>query len=308
MTDTIKTKTIAQILDPESFDDGQAVSRVTGVITTIFDPKKGEDYEYQSAKLKDDTGEIEISFSKCSQPKSAKGQPVTFTSVKTAHGVQGVKVADSTYTSKKTNETVSKRILKITPTCEIVYEGGALAQPASTPAPAGKAQSSQPQPQGSRFQTDMLNDLADLQLSCFLQTITKIGAAIEKEGMVVSDHMDNVCSMATSLFIQSERAGLANMWRAGAVKAVTYPPTPKDPSQWRECYVPKGKLQGKTLAEVPDADLLALFSYYDGKKDNGAFAENVYRAAHDRGILPKSEPKSDPDPVDSDDDSDEIPF
>lgn len=302
----IKSKTVAQVLDKDTYEAGTVISRISGTITGIFDPKKGGDWEYQSAKLKDDTGEIEISFSKCSQPKSAKGKKVTLTSVDTAHGKQGIKIEDSEYTNKE-GVTVKKRLLKITPTCQIQYEGESPSENAGQSAGRNPVSSpTQPQrPSGQRFQGDILNDMADLQEQCFIQ----VAARMNELTKVMTPHemMQIVGPMSTSLFIQCERVGLINLWQAGLEKKIAYPPAPKNPADWALCVVPKGQFAGKTLAEVPDADLLKFFSYYNDKEDNGDFAECVYKAVSDRDILPKKKPEPKVPDLDPSED-DDIPF
>jgi hypothetical protein len=222
---------------------------------------------------------MKVSFSSNTQPESAKGRMVTITSSKSEqHGWQGIKVVDSEYQSKKTNETVKERVLRITATAKVEFDGGAPAQTGSDPRPQGGGSSGPTQPaRPSKHPLLMLQDIIALH-----------GRVVDLVNEIYKEQAKT--EYYATVFIEACRQGL--QW--DAVKELskpivkTYPPAPKDPNQWKECIIPKGSNEGKTLAEISDEDLMKLHTYYDNhdtpKVANGPFAECVYQAARDRKL------------------------
>jgi hypothetical protein len=283
-----KIKTIKELLDKEEFPAGAVVMAVAGEITGLFKIRKGTgssgDYEYQNGKLKDATGEIEVCFSKCSQPDSAKGKKVTITSKTTNHGFQGIKIEDDSY--EKDGETKHKRILKITPSADIVFVGGAPTGSTQSGGQAGPAQSGGGQTSGfdlSKHPLVIVDDIAALHSVI----VDVVSSQYEKSSEALRQ------SYTATLFIEACKTGCAvDFIKRYKKPKAGYPAPPSDPSKWKECILPKGPFEGKTLADVPDDKLLEYYNYYMEKKDEGNMAKCVYQAAKDRDLLPKDEPQT----------------
>lgn len=298
MSDTSKAVTIKEILDTDKYDDQQIVKCVSGTIIGIFDPTKGTgangEWEYQNGTLKDATGQIKVSFSKCSQPKSAKGKKITMSSFKTEkHGWQGVKVADSSY--EKDGKTVNERVLKITPTATIEYEGGAPSESSSSTGGSGKPGQSQPQTV-SKYEHDLsihpaliVGNILSLHLAVHKQVTAEYPI---KKGEVSEETQR---AYVSSVFIESVKqgAGIDYVRRQAkpAPPLAGYPPPPEDPSEWKTCIMPKGNYEGKTIADIPDDKLLEYYNKYQEAKSQSALAKCIYQAAEDRKILPQDEPE-----------------
>lgn len=280
---------ILTVKDVEGMDDGDIVKCIQGTITAIYEAKKGDTYEYQNGLLKDATGTVAICFSKCSQPLSAKGREVILTSHKTEKfGWQGVKIEDQRF--EKEGKQVTKRVLKITPTASIEYQGAPPAADQAKGAAPGKATSTAP----AKHPLAILDDLID----CYSVCLTRVRA--DYPDIPFEDQR----AIATTIFIEGNKGyGLSNDFnvRANAdPNAKPEPPaeseSPAEPERpvkeakapdeaWRKVVIPKGLYKGKTLAEVPEEKLKELFNYYDTNGDNSPMAEAVYAAAFARGVV-----------------------
>jgi hypothetical protein len=311
-----KPISISRILDKEEFPDDMTVMCVKGTLIKLFPQKAGTHptsgaWCFQNGTLKDDTGEIEVSFSKCTQPDSAKGQEVTIECFQTdKHGWQGLKVKDESYL--KDGQTVKKRKLHVTPTATITYANGKPAanqqQPPAEPgkptgAGTGGGQSSgggQPWVPINAHPEPALADIMKLHRRCHDLVTENYG-----EGGFPPEYVAQVFIQATR-----EKLHLNYIARAKAEVPKNYPPAPRDPHQWKECVIPKGEHEGKTLSEIPDEVLLNLFSYYDSKGANTPFAECVYQASRDRNVIPPPPPPkaAEKDPDLDPDAEDDIPF
>lgn len=281
---------LSRILNPDEFPDKAIVMSVTGKLVSLYDANKGEgadgEYEFQNGVLEQGGKKIKIVFSKCSQPKTARGKEITILSAKTdKFGWQGVKVEDRSW--NKDGEDHHERQLKVTPTAEISYGGAS-----STGTPTGGSQtgggqagSGQAAPQQRKATGHPLPILKDnLALHGAIASLVN-----EKYGAMPAEFQQ---SAIATLFIEAARQGLCWDFEKAAAAPLPkkYPPVPTDPKEWKNCVLSKGKNEGKTLAEISDADLLAMFSYYDEKQDNSALAECVYEAARSRDVLPKPKP------------------
>ncbi len=295
---------ISKILDPDEFADKAIIMCIEGTLTKLYDATTGDDYEYQNGEFKDSTGKtIKITFSKCTQPSTAKGKKVTISAVKSdKHGWQGLKVEDKTYTSK--GKEVSERIIKVTATAQIEY-GGASSNEGSGSSGSGKPQSvgtgsgTQSQPKSDIHPKKAIGDM--LLLHVAITTLVN-----ETYGEKISDAAKQ--GAVATLFIESAKQGLVWDFEKRNAKELPkqYPPAPKDPKDWKNCVIPKGEFEGKTLEELPEDRLLELFNVLDDKGSNTPFAECVYQAAKDRDVLPKDDPKQ---PESSDEpEEDSIPF
>lgn len=263
----------------EDYDDGQVVLCIAGTITGLYEAKKGETtngpWEFQNGTMKDAEGtEIGISFSKNTQPMTAKGKKVTIRSVKSdQHGWNGVKVEDQKYTPKGKDEEVTKRVLKITASAEIIYDGGAAQKP-SNPAQSKPSDTSNTHPE------NVLADIVNLHTRC----AHYIGQAYPDSGEgAISPEARQ--AFVSSVFIQACRQGLDLNYMDRASKPVPpkITPAPSDPKQWATCMIPTGSKAGKTLKELDDEQMKKL---YDSCKDSKtAFGKCVQQAAEDRGLL-----------------------
>lgn len=291
-----------RIQDPNEFSDGDIIKCARFKIKKLFSKirKGGEGerkYEFQDGVAVDGEGtEMAICFSKCTQSASAEGKWVTVRSKKTDHGPQGIKFEINSY--EKDGETVRKKLIKITPAAEIEYEGGGGGEATKGgPSSAPQSQGHSPGPARSNVHPkEALRDMIDCHKAvAFLVNENYKDASEEfRQGSI------------NTLFIECAKQGLIFDFAKRYAKSII-PPPPKDPKQWKECFIPKGEFEGKTLADLPDDKLLELFSALDSKGSNTPFAECVYQAARDRDILPKPErPPEDAalDPAPEDD----IPF
>lgn len=109
-----------------------------------------------------------------------------------------------------------------------------------------------------------------------------------------------------TIFIEAAKQGCVLDYRERAKKPVVkqYPPAPKDPAQWKEAFIPSGDAAGKKLSEVPKEYVKKLFDFFNERGDNTPFANCVYRAAEDLGLVNRT-PAPDPD---LDAAPDDIPF
>lgn len=272
----MKVITIDEIKDKETFSDKEIVKLVKGKITKLFNPRKGgsgdDHWEYQSGELMDVTGKIEISFSKCSQPMSAKGQDVTFESQKTDNfGWQGVKVEDSEYDNKE-GEHVKKRILKITPTANIIYAGGT--PQGSTGESKGETSKQQPSNVNTK---QAFSDLVALYKSCYSE-------ALNLDTEITKNPQALVAATAT-MFIESCRQGLAFDFQVKfsnkppkkdkeeekeeeegkEEKKEKKPPVEMSPAELKKIKIPKGEHAGTLVKDLPYEKLKDLYDAYAEK-------------------------------------------
>lgn len=286
----------------EDYDDGQIVQTIQGTISKLFPAKKGTssngEWEFQNGKMKDSEGtEIDISFAKNTQPMTAANKKVTIRSIKTdQHGWNGIKVEDQSYTPANATEPVTKRVLKITATADIVYDGGdggVSSQPENRPSGNAGAQS---QPSGEwkggcmpymphDIHPEMgIADIAHLHSKC-VNTVEMMYPLGAKKGEGIPDEMRQ--SFIASLFIESCRQGLQVNYMARASKPVPpkINPPPADPKDWKLCQIPKGEHAGKTLDKLDEGTLT---KYYDDVKDrDGKLANCIKQAFEDLGYLAK---------------------
>jgi len=288
-------------------DDGDNVKCIRGTITKLFPIKKGDGgsgpYEYQNGEFRDEAGDtIDVTFSKCSQPESAKGQLVTITSVKNdSHGWLGIKIADNTYEKEVegVKKPVTKRILKIVPSAVINYANGAPA--ANGPAQTGGGAATQSRPAHTSQHPDLvLKDLIFLHSKCTDLVEQLYGGESGKTPEFRQ-------AATASIFIQGCKEGLHYNFeeRIKAPIPKQYPKPPADPKDWDACVVPKGEFEGKTLKELPDGKLRDLYTALKKSDSETPFAKCVYQAAKDRNVLEKPKPPTDPD---LDPPEDDIPF
>lgn len=309
MSNTAAPVPIKNVLDPNAYADQMPVMCVRGTITKLYQAKTGEGgsgpYSFQNAELKDATGTIKVTFSSNEQPMSCKGKVVTIRAFKSdKHGWVGLKVEDREF--EQNGEPKQERQLKVSGTAEIEYAGattgggggGGGGNAANTKQPPAKANGGTDTAKPPRHPRLFLEDAVALYCDIVALVNEKFQDA-HPEGAV------------STLFIEAAKNGIVYDYKAQAAKPlpVKYPPTPTDPSEWRKCYIPSGELAGKTLEQISDEKLNALFDYYDGKGANTPLAECVYQAARDRGLLPPPEPPPAP-PSDPDLDvpPDDIPF
>lgn len=295
MSDKPNPIPFSRLLNKDEFSKGDVVRAVKGTIKKLFSNiRKGGDgdrtYEYQDGILVDGEGkEIKITFSKCTQPSSAVGKSVYIRAISTENGTKGITL----------EEYEGKRSIKITPSAEIEYSGGGGGGGAAGTGGSSSAQSqhSPGMAKSNVHPKEALKDMIDCHAAVALLVNEKYQDAPDafKQGSV------------NTIFIECCKAGLVADFAKRYAKKV-YPPPPKDPAQWKECVMSSGQYEGKTLAEIPDADLLKYFEYYDKKEDNSPLAECIYQAARDRNILPKPEPEPGQDPDLDPPPEDDIPF
>lgn len=293
-------------------EDADNVKCIKGTITKLFDAKKGQgdsgDWEYQNGEFKDENGDsIKICFSKCSQPKGARGRPVVITSIKSEqHGWLGIKVEDKSY--EKDGEPVKERTLKITPSAEIVFKGEAPSETGSGGGGGGGKPSSNTGGGGggqSRpAQNLTLHPQVVLEDMIFLHSkVTDL--VTQLYGGEGGKPPEFIQATVGTIFIEAAKCGLTHDFKARIAKPIpkTYPPAPNDPKDWDACIIPKGEYEGKTLKDLPDDKLKELFAAV--KESSTAFAKCVREAAAVRKVF-KEEPKAtDPD---LDPPEDDIPF
>lgn len=281
----------------DEYADGQIVMCIAGTITSIYAAKTGDTYEYQNGKIKDSEGtEMDISFSKNTQPLTAKGKKVTIKSIKSEqHGWLGIKVEDQSYTPQGKDEPVQKRVLKITATAEVVYDGGTTTASGKSDSGATGATKSSQGSQGGRHPDEVLRELIMMHARCYDFA----------KGVYDPKEMPAQLQSATaSIFIEACKMGVAYNFVEEVSKPV--PPkittAPSDPSLWKTCMIPSGLMVGKTLADLDDDGMM---KFYEALKDKETkFANCVKQAAEDRGLLKQAEP----DPLEPSEDSDDIPF
>lgn len=280
-------KPFKQLLDKEEYADGAIVPCIEGTIVSLYKANNGEKdgkpYSFQKGTIKDVEGtSMEISFSNCEQPLGAKGKKVRIESFKTdSFGLQGVKVVDESYHSEKLKKDVEKRLLRITPTAQITYDGGTTAKATET-----TTTSSGPANYPSQKPSEIVRDILALHSAVFEQ--------------VADTYKDQTPefqqSFIASVFIESCKQGASQHYIKRESQSTVEGESEKKvdqnnlfPADWPYAIVPGGSMKGKTLKEVPDDKLKQLFDYYEGKKDNGQFAECVYLAAIERKVASKEE-------------------
>lgn len=285
------------------YDDGQVVMCISGTLTAIFDPKKGETYEYQSATMKDSEGtEMSISFSKNSQPKTAKGKKVTIRSVKhEQHGWLGIKVEDQEY--EKDGQQIKKRVLKITSTADIQYHDSASGGGGNASSGPGPGTASGPayRPPDDRHPELVLADITAFHQRCrfYASQAYVIGT---EPGNVSQEEFQ---AYVSSIFIEGCRQGAQQNYQERALKPIppkiTPPPTP---DKWKECMIPKGSMIGKTLGDLTDEQLKAFYTaIMEGKTPNSPFGLCVQEGAKEKNLIPPP-----PDDAALDPEGDDIPF
>lgn len=327
---------IADLLDERMYRNKQIVMCVAGNLRDLYQVKRGNGkdgpYEFQNGTIVDDNGdEIKVSFSNNTQPKSAQGQDIIITSFETKqHGWQGIKIEDREYEGKQ--GWVQERQLKVTGTANIEYPGGLAGQgggrddydrdrgntrqqqrPSRGQPQQGRGgpsrpqrddrQAEQPQTQKQQQPNKPVNALPHpaLILEDMIQLHFDVSKLIhEKYGEAKPEYVATV-------FIEAAKQGLVLDYKGRAAKPVkkAYPPAPKDPTKWKEAIVPSGDAAGKTLEEIPDDYLKKLFTFFNDKNDDTAFAKCVYKAAEDRGLVRPTPTPADPD---LDVAPDDIPF
>lgn len=297
----------------EDYDDGQVVQTIAGTIISLFDVKKGESsggnpYEFQNGKMKDSEGtEIDICFSSNSQPKTAKGKKVTIRSVKTEqHGWNGIKVEDQSFTPQGKSEPVQKRVLKITGSADITYDGGeSSAKSGASASQSGGGQSGFQATAGMHPEV-FLADVVAFHRRCYECAESAYPDLPNEDKTKIMDNSALRQSATAAIFIEGVRHQMHINYIENSKKPVPVkiPPPPKNPAQWRECIIPKGEMMGKTLADLNDDQLMA---FYDAMKDKEhPFAKCVQFAADERGLLKKQKEADaalEPDPAE-----DDIPF
>lgn len=311
----------------------QVIMWVEGTLTKLFKPMNNAHGQLQNGDLTDADGNLlKISFADCPQPMSARGQWISIRSVRSqSHGWTGCKVKDDAQYG---------RSIWVTPSALVEYPGGAPApdrpaqgggqrpppaqqrRPQSAPrtqappqrgggAPAPRTQGQKP-PATTQRREESQFDQIDRMLSCYLYLHALVNEKLtpnlpsDLPPQVVAD----LQSRATAtLFVDVAKAGIVASWNPKA-KHHQFPPPPRDPHQWQECYIdsPASQLHGKKLSEISDVDLIKLFEYYDGKKSNTPLAECVYQAATDRDLLKPAEPETDGSAEDPDGEEPDVPF
>lgn len=272
----------AKILS-EEYDDDQNVKHIQGTITALYEIKRGSspkgDYEFQNGRMKDAAGtEIDISFSSNSQPTSAKGQKVTIKSTHTEqHGWNGVKVEDQTFESK--GETRHKRLLKITATASIIYEGGVYS--GQEKKPEGQTQSKgnvSTQPSSSAHPAPIIQDYVALHGFIENQLRQNYGDKIDPE--ILSRYVATVFIKATDDGLHHNFIERAN---APLPPKITTPPS--DPTLWETAMIPNGTMMGKTLKDLDETQLT---KYYDAVKEKDNPMANCVKFGFEaRGYLKK---------------------
>lgn len=296
-----------KILDKDEYSDSDNVKCIQGTITALYKVRSGEGqsghYEFQNADMKDAAGDtIKVCFSNQTQPESAKGKLVTISSYKhDTHGWLGIKVVDEEFTAKsgpKKDQLIKQRTLKFSSTAKIEYEGGAptVGQSAGNPGSGGGGQH-----QSTEHPATVLNDLM-----CMHCAIT----VLVNENYHEETTPEFRQAAVATLFIEGCRQGIQYNFKDRAGKPIQkkYPPTPKDPTKWKECVLSAGSNEGKTLGEISNEDIKKLFDYYDAKGSNTDLAECVYQAARDLELIPKTTPVEDEIPMGNNDEPIDIPF
>lgn len=316
-----KTATIKELLNPDEYADKSVVMRVTGKLTKLFKPKTGSnnngDWSLQNGEIQDSTGSMSICFSNNEQLMTARNKVITIEAVQSKqHGWTGLKVEDREYP-----EGTWIRELKATSTANISFDGGSQQQQQTNQSgqktsgygkPKQQEQQTQ-QPANRQVNLHPKQILADL-IALHYDVAGLVNEIYNPEGTKKGDETD-VAPFIATVFIEAAKNGLGMDYvkRAAAPIKKAYPPAPKDPAKWKDCVIPWGKVEGKTIAEISDDELKVMFDYFDGKKDNSPLAECVYKAALDRGVIapPEEQP---PDDVTGDTDGsltaapDDIPF
>lgn len=302
---------VKDILDPRLYRDQMVVMGIKGRITAIYKETSGEGthshYTYQNAELQgEDGGKIKIKFSSCSQPLSAKGKVVQISSYKhDSHGWLGIKVKDEEYDGKKGH--VKERLLQVSSTAEIQYEGGDPAPDKSGQQQSGGSTGGGYQPpQNDRHPILVLKDISLLHG----KVVDIVNETYPGE---TPDQVEFRKTATATIFIEAARQGIVHNFekRIAAPVPAEYPPAPTDPTRWKECVIPKGEYAGKTLDELPDERLLELNDALSAKESNSDFAECVYQAASDRNVLPPPPPppqRQQQPPSKPDVPEDDIPF
>lgn len=296
----------------QDYDDAQYVPCITGILKALFPVRKGESdkgpWEFQNGVIKDPAGEeMDISFAKCTQPETAKGKKITIRAVKSEqHGWQGLKVEDQTFT--KDGETKKKRILKVTASAEIVYEGGGSSgkspdTTASGPTGAGAVTGSG----GNKWQGGSMPFMPhDIHPETALIDITGLhtraahyaAQAYGKPGEEGGPTAEFFQSTVASIFIESCRQGLQvdYMDRSSKPIPLKIEPLPADLEQWATAMIPKGSMAGQRLGQISDENLKRL--YEPVREKDSLWAKLVQEGVKARNLLPPVEkPSADADDI-----------
>lgn len=296
---------LSDILDPEKYADGQIINCIKGKVISVFQAKSGTGangaWEFQDVILEQGGKQVKLSFAKCSQPQSAKGQMIMIESVKsTAHGLQGIKIEDRSFTQG--DEEKHERRIKITSSAKITY-----VSPTSA-AGSGKSDTVLKKEGPAVHPLLQIRDNIILHRTIRVEVKDVYTTDAEHEPNKILVTESELQSAVASVFIEACKQGLAY----GFIDRVAKPippkilPPPSDPADWAKCQMPAGEYAGKTLAELPDDKLLELYSFANDAKKEGPFWACARRAAKERNVIPpEEEPQRDPDLDLAEDD---IPF
>jgi hypothetical protein len=295
----------------------EPIMRVEGTLIKLYPVKNTPHGTLQNGELSDGENVQKVTFADVAQPMSARNQYMVLECTHSdKHGWVGVKVKDDQQFG---------RAIWVTPTAAITFPrngGGAPAQTQTQEPPRnsggsqrrpqqeprqpnqGNAANRRTQPAGggkgapapSRAQENQFEAVerfADCYEYCFNLVNEKLSKRLptpenpEQEWLRVSA----VQRATATIFVDVAKSGVAATWNPN-LKLRRFPAPPSDPNEWRQCYIDKegSALDGKTLEEVSDEDLLKLFKFYDLKQANHPLAECVYQASKDRGLLQSADP------------------
>jgi hypothetical protein len=181
---------VAKAIEIANLTSGQIIGEITGKVKKVFPPKTGQGnfgpWSVRNIILQDETGEVRAGVWNI-EMQDLEGKTVTFKSTPSKNGMAGISVSEN----KGKNE------LKITEKC-IVLDGGA------------SVSTSQQQSAGSTLAIKSTGLSAKERIFQNAQLMVEcIKAAVWVQGEVkelTNEHFQSVCA---SLFIASERAGLA---------------------------------------------------------------------------------------------------
>lgn len=277
------TTTVADLAD---FPLDAPIMEMRGKLTKLFPVKKNEKGGLQNGEFTDSTGSHKITFvdGACiDDDRSARGKEVVIKATNSpGHGWTGFKLKDGGNFGIQLWVTSSALI-------EFVGQsaGNTNRRPSETRPPANQSgRGQQPQQTGSTDPNRKTNqpfdqyEMADRIVDCYAVihrlVNEKLGDKFRSEDVA-------------TVFIEYAKAGGVAQWVIGAERQVKIPAAPKDPALWSTAIVPAGSMKGKALEELSKEQVKQLFDFYDSKGSNTPFAECVYRAAQELGLLNKTE-------------------
>lgn len=221
----------------EQKEDGDKVLCVKGTISGVYEFKKGTgqhgEYTVQNIQIKDQTGQIKAAlWSQPQIPPSAKGRNISIECREGKDGWIGCNVKEESWQDKKTGETKSAKVLKVTQWGIVILDGGAAQPELPHDRPSGSVPVND---------FDGAKKVIARNVSLYVLCRRAAYAVLEKEvtqgpgESVTPENLEAALASATScVFIECCKSGLqsampTNLHKAEKAPEEAAPPPPPEP-------------------------------------------------------------------------------